>query len=117
VFEAFLNVVIKEIISEAKMRLQNSLDTSKLELALAFPSGWPELVHRKVAAIGARAVQKALEIHDLQQMTFGIQHVYTLSETLCGVKKWLTATIDEASISLDLVPQTSNLDELSVSFK
>ncbi|PMD29104.1 hypothetical protein L207DRAFT_445996 [Hyaloscypha variabilis F] len=117
VFEDFLDGVIEETIGEAKMRMPNALDNSKLELALAFPSGWPDLVHRRVAAIGARAVQKALEIHSLQSMTFGIQHVYTLSETLCGVKEWLTATIEEAVISLDLGPQTSNLDELNVSFK
>jgi hypothetical protein len=117
VFEDFLGAVIDEIIGAAKRSIRASLETAKLELALAFPSGWPDLVHRKVAAIGARAVQKALEIHDLQRMTFGRENVYTLSETLCGVKEWLTATIEEASISLDLGPQTSNLDELNVSFK
>jgi hypothetical protein len=115
VFEDFLDAVIEELIGAAKMGIPRSLETSKLELALAFPSGWPELVHRKVAAIGARSVQKALEIHNLQTMTFGIQNVYTLSETLCGVKQWLTETIEEASRSNDLLPQTSNLDELNVS--
>jgi hypothetical protein len=117
VFEDFLDAVIEEIIGAAKMSIRISLATSKLELALAFPAGWPELVHRKVAAIGARSVQKALEIHNLQTMTFGIQNVYTLSETLCGVKEWLAATIEEASLSIDLGPQTSNLDELNVSYK
>jgi hypothetical protein len=117
VFEDFLDAVIEEIIGAAKISIPFPLETLKLELALAFPSGWPELVHRKVAAIGARGVQKALEIHSLQRMTFGIQNVYTLSETLCGVKEWLTATIEEASISLDLGPQTSNLDELNVSIR
>lgn len=115
VFEDFLDAVTEEIIGAAKISIRIPLETSKVELALAFPSGWPELVHRKVAAIGARAVQKALVMHGLQRMTFGIQNVYTLSETLCGVKEWLTATIEEASISLDLGPQTSNLDELNVS--
>jgi hypothetical protein len=117
VFEDFLDAVIEEIIGAAKISIPFPLETSKLELALAFPSGWPELVHRKVAAIGARGVLKALEIHNLQRMTFGIENVYTLSETLCGVKEWLTATIEEASISLDLGPQTSNLDELHVSIR
>jgi hypothetical protein len=117
VFEDFLGAVIDEIIGAAKRSIRAPLETAKLELALAFPSGWPDLVHRNVAAIGARAVQKALEIHNLQGMTFGRQNVYTLSETLCGVKEWLTATIEEASISLDLGPQTSNLDELNVSFR
>lgn len=114
VFEDFLSAVIEEIIGAAKMSIRNPQDSMKLELALAFPSGWPEVVHRKVAAIGSRAVEKALDTHHLQGMTFGIQNVYTLSETLCGVKEWLTATIEAASYSLDLGPQLSNLDELKV---
>lgn len=117
VFEDFLTGVIEEIIGAVKTSIRDSLENSKLELALAFPSGWPDVVHRKVAAIGARSVQKALNIHNLQTMTFGIQNVYTLSETLCGVKEWLAATIEETSLSLDLGPQTSNLDKLNVSYR
>jgi hypothetical protein len=115
VFEDFLDNVVHEIIREARRSVGIPLDTLKLELALAFPSGWPEHVHRKVAGIGATAVENALARNGLSNMHFGIQNVYTLSETLCGVKEWLTATIEEASISIDLGPQTSNLDELNVS--
>jgi hypothetical protein len=115
VFEDFLNEVIQHIVQEAKRLASFPLKNFKLELALAFPSGWPEYVHRKVAGIGARAVRLALVANDLPDMIFGIENVYTVSETLCGVKEWLSATIEDASMSVDLGPQTLNLDELQAS--
>lgn len=47
-------------------------------------------------------------------MIFGIENVYTVSETLCSVKEWLRESVAEAS-SIDFEPQTTNLDELNVS--
>ena len=57
---------------------------------------------------------KAIAANDLQGMVFGIENVYTVSETLCGVKEWLRDTIAEATTSLDLDVQGTNLDELNV---
>jgi len=114
VFEDFLNEVTNAIICEAKRLSTYSLDKYKHELALAFPSGWPEHIHQRVAAIGAKAMHKSLKNNGISSLKFGIENVFTVSETLCGVKEWLTATIEDASISVDLGPQVSNLAEIQV---
>jgi hypothetical protein len=114
VFEDFLDEVINAIIREAKRLNASSLDKYKFELSLAFPSGWPEYIHQQVAAIGAKSMQRALKMNEISGMKFGIENVFTVSETLCGVKEWLTATIEDASMSVDLGPQVLNLDELQV---
>ncbi|KAL5320456.1 hypothetical protein ACEPPN_011261 [Leptodophora sp. 'Broadleaf-Isolate-01'] len=112
VFEEFLNEVIAHIIGSANRKYFNGISSFKVELVLAFPSGWPEYLHTKVAGTGARAMAKAIAANNLQNMTFGIENVYTVSETLCGVKEWLRDTIAEATTSIELGCQGINLDEV-----
>ncbi|TVY50003.1 hypothetical protein LOCC1_G000105 [Lachnellula occidentalis] len=116
VFEDYLNEVVQYIIADAKRCASGYLDLFKcfnVELSLAFPSGWPIYVHQRVAEIGSKAVHKALTTHGLSNMVFGIENVYTVSETLCGVKEWLTTAADEdTSMPVDFDPQSSNLDEI-----
>jgi hypothetical protein len=114
VFEDFLNEVIAHIIGSAHRKYFNGISAFKVELVLAFPSGWPDFIHTRVAGIGARAMAKAIAANDLQDMVFGIENVYTVSETLCGVKEWLRDTIAEATTSIDLNLPGTNLDELNV---
>lgn len=114
VFEEFLNEVIAHIIGSANRKYFNGISSFKVELVLAFPSGWPEYLHTKVAGTGARAMAKAIAANNLQNMTFGIENVYTVSETLCGVKEWLRDTIAEATTSIELGCQGINLDEVHV---
>lgn len=113
VFQDFMNPVIHELVKSAT-RYYGSFNSHQVELVLAFPSGWAEYIHTEVAAIGARAMEKALAGNRLANMTFGIQNVYTLSETLCGVKEWLGAAMDDAISSIDLDIPPTNIDELEV---
>ena len=115
VFEEFLSPVLEHILDNAKRKYSIGLNNHQIELVLAFPSGWPEQIHTIVARIGARALEKSIAIHDLQNVTFGIENVYTVSETLCGVKEWLRETAAESPSSTDFDPQAVNLDELNVS--
>jgi hypothetical protein len=115
VFEDFITEVVGHIIESAKRRYNNGIHSCQIELVLAFPSGWPDYIHTTVAGIGARAMEKAITTNNLHNMTFGIENVYTVSETLCGVKEWLRDNIAEATVSVDLDQQTINLDELNVS--
>ncbi|TVY59197.1 hypothetical protein LCER1_G000355 [Lachnellula cervina] len=116
VFEDYLIEVVEHIIGYAKGSTRgrlNSFKSFKIELSLAFPSGWPVYIHQRVAEIGCRAVQKAVMTHGLENTVFGIEDVYTVSETLCGVKEWLSKAVEEdLSMAVDLDPQTPNLDEL-----
>lgn len=113
VFEDFLNEVIAHIIGSANRKYFNGISGFKVELVLAFPSGWRDSIHTRVAGIGARAMAKAIAANDLRDMVFGIENVYTVSETLCGVKEWLRDTIAEAITSIDMNVQGTNLDELN----
>jgi hypothetical protein len=115
VFEDLLSRVLEHILHNAKRKYSIGLHNHQVELVLAFPSGWPDQIHTRVARIAARALKKAIEIHELRNMTFGIENVYTVSETLCGVKEWLRETVAEAALSDDFDPQAINLDELNVS--
>jgi len=117
VFEDFLNELIAHVIGSAHRKYFNGIHSCKVELVLAFPSGWPDYIHTTVAGIGARAMANAITTNDLQNMVFGIEDVYTVSETLCGVKEWLRDTIAEAATSSDLDPQGTNLDELNVRWR
>lgn len=114
VFQDYMDQVLGHIIWSARDKYDSLIDNSQIELILAFPSGWDDSVHSKVARISAKAMEKAISARGLQNMVFGIQNVYTASETLCGVKEWLRDIIAEASISTDQ-EQTMNLDELNVS--
>ena len=62
----------------------------------------------------APAMEKALEAHHLINITFGIQNVYTVSETLCGVKEWLETALEEATASIALAIAPTNIDDLNV---
>jgi hypothetical protein len=115
VFEDFLNEVVAHVIESANRKYFTGIGSCKIELVLAFPSGWPDYIHTMVAGIGARAMAKAIAANQLQNIVFGIENVYTVSETLCGVKEWLRDTIAEATTSNDMDLQETNLDELNVS--
>lgn len=116
IFEDFMNHTIHHVVTNATRRYINSLkENDNVELILAFPSGWPDHIHTKVAGIGARAMRKAIDAHKLQNMRFDVENVYTVSETLCGVKEWLREAIAEAEISNDLDQEGTNLDEFNVS--
>jgi hypothetical protein len=114
VFEDLLSRVLAHVLENATRKYSIPLHNHQIELVLAFPSGWHDHIHTTVARIGARALQKAVITHGLKNIIFGIENVYTVSETLCGVKEWLRETFSEAS-SIDFEPQTTNLDELNVS--
>ncbi|KAH7346271.1 hypothetical protein BKA65DRAFT_273898 [Rhexocercosporidium sp. MPI-PUGE-AT-0058] len=111
-FEDFLNVVLNEVAGTVKL-YYHAFIPSRVELALAFPSGWSDSIHRQVAAIGARAMEKALAANQFENVAFAIENVYTVSETLCGVKEWLTTAMDDAGESIDLKAQSRNIDELN----
>jgi hypothetical protein len=115
VFEDFMTEVTEHVMGSANSNYYTGVHSHQVELILAFPSGWPDYVHTKVAEIGARTLEKAISTHNLQNMSFGLENVYTVSETLCGVKEWLRNTIAEARASTDLGHPTTNLDELNVS--
>ncbi len=116
VFEDFMTKVVGHVIESAKRRYNNGIHSCEVELVLAFPSGWPDYIHTTVAGIGAKAMSKAISKGHLQNMTFGIENVYTVSETLSGVKEWLRDSIAEATLSVDLdQPTVINLNELNVS--
>ncbi|KUJ18610.1 uncharacterized protein LY89DRAFT_774460 [Mollisia scopiformis] len=113
VFEDFLSRVLAHVLDNAKRKYSISLQNHKIELVLAFPAGWSDRVHSTVARIGARALQKGIADYDLKNISFGVENVYTVSETLCGVKEWLRETVAEAS-SIDFEAQSTNLDELNL---
>lgn len=115
VFEDFLNPVLEHVLHNATRKYSIGLHNHHVELVLAFPSGWSDQIHTTVARIGGRALQKAITKLGLKNMTFGIEKVYTVSETLCGVKEWLRETVAEGYSSVDYDPQPTNLDELNVS--
>ncbi|PMD33385.1 hypothetical protein L207DRAFT_535414 [Hyaloscypha variabilis F] len=112
VFEDLLNIVLAHVLDNATRKYSTGLHNHNIELVLAFPSGWSDRIHTNVARIGARALQKAITTQGLGNMTFGIENVYTVSETICGVKEWLRETVAEAS-SIDFETHTTNLDELN----
>jgi len=116
IFEDFLNEVVSHVIGSANRKYFSGISSHNVELILAFPSGWPDSIHTMVSGIGARAMAKAFAAHELQNMAFGIENVYTVSETLCGVKEWLRDAIAEAtdSNSLDTAITETNLDGLNV---
>jgi hypothetical protein len=115
VFEDFMTQAVGHVIETAKSRYGIGIHSCQVELVLAFPSGWPDHIHTTVAGIGAKAMTKAISKSSLQNMNFGIENVYTVSETLCGVKEWLRERVAEATFSIDLDQQVINLNELNVS--
>jgi hypothetical protein len=97
-FEDFMNYFCHHILENANLQYTwPPLENEKIELIIAFPSGWPDRVHTKIAEISARAMRRAIQDQGLQNIHFGVEEVYTVSETLCGVKEWLKDTITEAS--------------------
>ncbi|KAF4624696.1 hypothetical protein G7Y89_g13472 [Cudoniella acicularis] len=112
-FEDGLKPVVKHVMDSANRDYFGGINSCKVELILAFPSGWSDRIHTIVAGCGARAMREAISSLGLQNMVFGIENVYTVSETLCGAKEWLKDTVREATVSLDLVSDPKNLDQLN----
>ena len=57
-------------------------------------------------------MQKAMAANSLLDMKFGIEQVYTESETLCGVKEWLQDSTTASSAGLAKPP--THMDEYQV---
>lgn len=112
VFEDFMSLQLNHVIGSAMGKYYSGLNNLQIELVLAFPSGWEDIVHTNVARIGNRAMKKALSDHKLENVIFGLEHVYTVSETICGVKEWLRETVSEFSAVEDSDSLRTNLDEL-----
>ena len=114
VFEDLLNKMLEHIFENAIRQYTIGLHNHQVELILALPAGWDEHIYSKIARIGSRALQKAIATHGLSNMIFGIENVYTVSDTLCGIKEWLRDIVAEPS-SEDFHLLTRNLDKLNVS--
>jgi hypothetical protein len=114
VFEDFMGLLFNHVISSLIGKYYTGINNHQIELVLAFPSGWDDYIHTNVARIGARAMQKAITRHALKNVVFGLEHVYTVSETICGVKEWLRETVSELSAAKDLDRQQTNLEDLNV---
>jgi hypothetical protein len=115
VFEDFIERVIQHIVLNASRTYHNRFSNCRVELVLAFPSGWSDSIHTTVAEAGARAMSKAIQNLSLQNIQFGIEDVFTVSETLCGVKQWLGESIPETAESRDDHEESINLGEINVS--
>jgi len=91
----------------------------KVELVLAYPSGWDVYIHKRVAMIGARVLKGAFAKQNLTNMKFDIEDVYTVSENLHGIQEWLRTTVAESDLniglSVEVGAQLSNLDTIKVS--
>ena len=116
VFEDFLNAVLLHVLSSVKKYSASATKAHHVELIMAFPSGWPDQVHTCVGRIGARAMRRALTSHCFEDMTFKAKNVYTVSETLCGVKEWLRDDTAKRFDSTEFNPPPINLDEINVSW-
>jgi hypothetical protein len=114
VFEDFISQLLKHVIGSAIGKYYHGINDHQIELVLAFPSGWPDQVHTSVARIGTRAMKRAIAEYAPSNVVFGLEHVYTVSETICGIKEWLRETVSELSATEGLEPQQTNLDELKV---
>ena len=115
VFEDFMSQLLKHVIGSLMGKYYNGINDHHIELVLAFPSGWPDQVHTNVARIGTRAMKRAIADYAPINVVFGLENVYTVSETICGIKEWLRETVSELSAAEDLNPQQTNLDELKAS--
>jgi len=113
IFQDFMDSIITHLVSN-KTKSQMSLHGHNVELVLAFPGGWPTRLHSDVSEIGAKAMRKAIEVAQLRDMNFAIEHVYTVSETLTGVKEWLGENIIKNDGAQ--APPYLNLDGLEVSY-
>jgi hypothetical protein len=114
IFEDFMVKLLSHVIDSLVESNYSGINDHLFELVLAFPSGWGDSIHTKVAGISTRAMEMALASHNAENIVFGLEYVYTVSETICGVKEWLRETVYELSATKDLVPQQTNLDELQV---
>lgn len=116
VFQDLLTCVFSHILESAQSRKGRILsETENIELSLAFPSGWPEKVHSRVAEIGHKAMSQAMERQNLDWLKFSMENVYTVSETLCGAKEWLKEVISDSIESEDPNAERNNIEDLNVS--
>lgn len=116
VFEDFMTQLLSHVIGSLNEKHYNGINCHLIELVIAFPSGWHDSIHTKVARISTRAMKKAIAGYNPESVVFGLEHVYTVSETICGIKEWLRETVSDLSATEGLVPQPTNLDELQVRF-
>jgi hypothetical protein len=87
-----------------------------IELVICFPGGWHSSLHTNIAKLSADALRKEIGKHEVDVDSFGLQDIYTVSETLCGIRCWLdTNLVDEAeSTDPDRDETVKNLSCLKV---
>ncbi|RDW69336.1 hypothetical protein BP6252_08356 [Coleophoma cylindrospora] len=121
VFEDLLVAVFDYVFKDIrKVREHNLLfpqTPGSIELCLAFPSGWPEYVHSRVARSGFKAAMKAGIANGLDHWQFAMENVYTVSETLCGSKEWLRNQVARSIWSDNVERPLRNIEELEIGDK
>jgi hypothetical protein len=118
VFEDFLTEIFSHVIKKIKEHYEaheNFLDHIHIELVICFPSGWNAPLHTRVAQLSVVAMWKSIERNGLRNISFGLEDVYTESETLCGVKEWLKSEYLAEEGPVDFYRSQSNLGILKVS--
>ncbi|RDW80458.1 hypothetical protein BP5796_05156 [Coleophoma crateriformis] len=121
VFEDLLVVVFHYVFEDIRSVREHNLlfpqTPGSIELCLAFPSGWPEYVHSRVARSGFKAAMKAGITDGLDHWHFAMENVYTVSETLCGSKEWLRNQVARSRGSDTVERPLRNIEELEVGDK
>jgi hypothetical protein len=89
-----------------------------IELVICFPGGWHSTLHTDIAKLSADALQGAITKNNVLVDSFGLQDIYTVSETLCGIRCWMqTNLVDEAeSTDPDRHETVKNISCLKVGF-
>ncbi|EHL00963.1 hypothetical protein M7I_3081 [Glarea lozoyensis 74030] len=92
IFEEFLTVTLSHIFERAILEHAARSFFSQsihVEFVICFPGGWSGALHTRVAKLAANAMQKSMEKCQVRVDNFGLQDVYTVSETLSGIREWL----------------------------
>jgi hypothetical protein len=71
-----------------------------MEPVLASSSGWED---KNVAQI-RNGAKKGPRKPRLENIIFGLEHVYAVSEAICGIMEWLRETVSEFFAVEDLDP-------------
>jgi hypothetical protein len=92
IFEEFLTVTLTHVFERATLEHAAGSFFSEaihVELVICFPGGWSGALHTRVAKLAANAMQSSMEKCQVRVDSFGLQDVYTVSETLSGIREWL----------------------------
>ncbi|KAL2069422.1 hypothetical protein VTL71DRAFT_14101 [Oculimacula yallundae] len=99
VFQDFFNCMSGAAVDKILEALCHTIQPSRFELVIAFPPGWPPAVHQQVSALCTIGVDKVLQKNgfNIKNECFTNENVYAVSETLCGVNKWLQTVLNTKS--------------------